>query len=55
MPWDDFDLNEITENFELFCPMYEYEGPEMLAEFRELVIKLMGRVRSDPDTWLPEL
>jgi hypothetical protein len=55
MPWDEFDLNEITGNFDLFCPMYEHEGPDMLAEFHQLVIKLTGRVQSDPETWLPEL
>lgn len=54
MPYDAVELAEITQRFEYYCPMFEHEGPEMLADFREMVERLAGTDISDSSTWLPE-
>ncbi|MEN9855744.1 MAG: hypothetical protein RL186_1228 [Pseudomonadota bacterium] len=54
MPWNARELAETTGYFERYCPMFEHEGPQMLAEFHALVRKLDGTDINDSDTWLPE-
>ena len=54
MPYDARELAEITQRFEHYCPMMEHEGPEMLADFKEMVARLAGTDKNDETTWLPE-
>lgn len=54
MPWSVDEIKWISSVFDEFCPMYEHEGPQMLADYRELIARLAHTVRADESTWLED-